>query len=128
MTVCETAQRFAPIIEPFCTGPKTEVALINTVQTYCYEDTRIMKAFPQILKVRRRGPQTQSTCGKCRSFTGLVQQGLRVRSGDHLLAPEGLEAARSPALPQGHGGPGEGIIILPPRQRDCISSLFLTLY
>jgi hypothetical protein len=45
-------QRFAPIIEPFCPGPKTEVALINTVQTYCYEDTRIMKAFPQILKVR----------------------------------------------------------------------------
>ncbi|KAI0268643.1 eIF4-gamma/eIF5/eIF2-epsilon-domain-containing protein [Gloeopeniophorella convolvens] len=43
--------RFAPIIEPFCTGPKTEVALINAVQVYCYEDTRIMKAFPQILKV-----------------------------------------------------------------------------
>ncbi|KAH9994957.1 ARM repeat-containing protein [Russula compacta] len=43
--------RFAPIIEPFCTGPKTEVTLINTVQLYCYEDTRIMKAFPQILKV-----------------------------------------------------------------------------
>ena len=45
-------QRFTPIIEPFCTGPKTEVALINTVQSHCYEDTRIRKAFPQILKVR----------------------------------------------------------------------------
>lgn len=43
--------RFAPIIEPFCNGPKTEVALINVVQLYCYEDTRIIKAFPQILKV-----------------------------------------------------------------------------
>jgi hypothetical protein len=43
--------RFTPIIEPFCTGPKTEVALINSVQTHCYEDTRIRKAFPQILKV-----------------------------------------------------------------------------
>lgn len=41
---------FADILEPFCNGPKTEVALINTVQVYCYEDTRIMKAFPQILK------------------------------------------------------------------------------
>ncbi|KIM78920.1 hypothetical protein PILCRDRAFT_824044 [Piloderma croceum F 1598] len=42
---------FAPVLEPFCNGPKTEVALINVVQVYCYEDTRIIKAFPQILKV-----------------------------------------------------------------------------
>ncbi|KAI0070633.1 eukaryotic translation initiation factor 5C [Panus rudis PR-1116 ss-1] len=42
---------FADILEPFCTGPKVEVALINAVQIYCYEDTRVMKAFPQILKV-----------------------------------------------------------------------------
>ncbi|KAI0051913.1 ARM repeat-containing protein [Auriscalpium vulgare] len=50
--------KFAPILEPFCNGPKTEVALINTVQVYCYEDTRIMKAFPQILKA----PLTYKTC------------------------------------------------------------------
>lgn len=43
--------KFAPIIEAFCSGAKTEVALINVVQVYCYEDTRIIKAFPQILKV-----------------------------------------------------------------------------
>ncbi|KAF8530523.1 hypothetical protein BU17DRAFT_35813 [Hysterangium stoloniferum] len=43
--------KYAPIIEPFCNGPKAEVALINVVQGYCYEDTRVMKAFPQILKV-----------------------------------------------------------------------------
>ncbi|KAJ3855515.1 hypothetical protein EV368DRAFT_34503 [Lentinula lateritia] len=43
--------KFAPILEPFCSGPKTEVALINVVQVYCYEDTRIIKTFPQILKV-----------------------------------------------------------------------------
>ncbi|KIP11626.1 hypothetical protein PHLGIDRAFT_17953 [Phlebiopsis gigantea 11061_1 CR5-6] len=42
---------FADILEPFCNGPKTEVALINAVQVYSYEDTRIIKAFPQILKV-----------------------------------------------------------------------------
>jgi len=46
-----TLQKYAPILEPFCNGPKTEVALINVVQVYCYEDTRIIKAFPQILKV-----------------------------------------------------------------------------
>ena len=46
------SQKYAPILEPFCSGPKTEVALINVVQVYCYEDTRIIKAFPQILKVR----------------------------------------------------------------------------
>ncbi|EGO00197.1 hypothetical protein SERLA73DRAFT_135911 [Serpula lacrymans var. lacrymans S7.3] len=43
--------KFSTILEPFCKGPKIEVALINVVQVYCYEDTRIMKAFPQILKV-----------------------------------------------------------------------------
>ncbi|KAH8083750.1 eukaryotic translation initiation factor 5C [Cristinia sonorae] len=42
---------FTDILEPFCNGAKTEVALINVVQVYCYEDTRIIKAFPQILKV-----------------------------------------------------------------------------
>ncbi|KXN90608.1 Basic leucine zipper and W2 domain-containing protein 1-A [Leucoagaricus sp. SymC.cos] len=43
--------KYAPILEPFCNGAKTQVTLINTVQIYCYEDTRIIKAFPQILKV-----------------------------------------------------------------------------
>ncbi|KAF9461257.1 hypothetical protein BDZ94DRAFT_1221547 [Collybia nuda] len=43
--------KYAPILEPFCNSAKTEVALINVVQVYCYEDTRIIKAFPQILKV-----------------------------------------------------------------------------
>ncbi|OCH86123.1 eukaryotic translation initiation factor 5C [Obba rivulosa] len=42
---------FTDILQPFCNGPKTEVALINAVQVYCYEDTRVIKAFPQILKV-----------------------------------------------------------------------------
>ncbi|KAL9711890.1 hypothetical protein Ac2012v2_004963 [Leucoagaricus gongylophorus] len=43
--------KYAPILEPFCSGAKTQVTLINTVQLYCYEDTRIIKTFPQILKV-----------------------------------------------------------------------------
>lgn len=44
-------QRYAPILEPFCTTAKTQIALINVVQVYCYEDTRVMKTFPNILKV-----------------------------------------------------------------------------
>ncbi|KAF8134551.1 hypothetical protein EV363DRAFT_1430096 [Boletus edulis] len=43
--------KFSPILEAFCNGPKVEVALINQVQVHCYEDTRIMKTFPHILKV-----------------------------------------------------------------------------
>jgi len=41
----------APILEPFCTSAKTQVALINAVQVYCYDETRVMKTFPQLLKV-----------------------------------------------------------------------------
>ncbi|KAF4621201.1 hypothetical protein D9613_000679 [Agrocybe pediades] len=44
--------KFAPILEPFCDSGKTQIALINAVQVYCYEDTRIIKTFPQILKAR----------------------------------------------------------------------------
>jgi len=43
--------KYAPIIEPFSQASKTQIALINVVQVYCYEDTRVIKAFPQILKV-----------------------------------------------------------------------------
>ena len=44
-------QKHAPVLEPFCTNGKTQIALINTIQSYCYEDTRVIKAFVQILKV-----------------------------------------------------------------------------
>ncbi|KAJ7647333.1 hypothetical protein FB45DRAFT_893130 [Roridomyces roridus] len=43
--------KYTSVLQPFCNGAKTEVTLINVVQVYCYEDTRIIKAFPQILKV-----------------------------------------------------------------------------
>jgi hypothetical protein len=49
-------QNNAPVLEPFCSSAKAEVALINAVQVYCYSDTRIIKAFPQILKVRLSVP------------------------------------------------------------------------
>lgn len=40
------------VLSPFSTTAKTQVALINVVQVYCYEDTKIIKTFPHILKVR----------------------------------------------------------------------------
>lgn len=43
--------KYAEVLEPFCNGPKTEVSLINTVQLYCYEESKVMKTFPQMLKV-----------------------------------------------------------------------------
>ena len=80
-------QKFAPILEPFCSGPKSQVALINIVQVYCYEDSRVMKAFPQILKV---GPRICPIVVKLTARLGVVQQRLYIRSGDHLLVPEGV--------------------------------------
>jgi len=50
-TVAKEVTDFTPVLEPFCTSPKTQVSLINTVQVYCYDDPRFMKSFPQILKV-----------------------------------------------------------------------------
>jgi hypothetical protein len=43
--------RLAPVLEPFSTSAKAQVNIINTMQVYCYQDTRILKAFPQLLKV-----------------------------------------------------------------------------
>jgi len=45
-------QKFTPLLQPYCTSGKTQVALINAVQIHCYEDTRIIKVFAQLLKVR----------------------------------------------------------------------------
>lgn len=44
-------KEFAPVLEPFTTSPKAEIALINKVQMLCYDDQRILKSFTNILKV-----------------------------------------------------------------------------
>ncbi|WVR06410.1 hypothetical protein IAU60_003441 [Kwoniella sp. DSM 27419] len=49
--VVQHVNTHASILEAFCHGAKAQVGLINAVQIYCYTDTRIMKAFVQILKV-----------------------------------------------------------------------------
>jgi len=43
--------KFCPILEAFTSGAKAQVTLINAVQMHCYEDARLMKSFPQIMKV-----------------------------------------------------------------------------
>lgn len=40
-----------PILETVCANPKSEIALINAIQVFCYDEARLMKAFPNILKV-----------------------------------------------------------------------------
>nr|ODN99837.1 hypothetical protein L204_02277 [Cryptococcus depauperatus CBS 7855] len=49
--VVSHVNRYAPILETFCQSAKAQVGLINAIQVYCYTDTRIIKSFPQILKV-----------------------------------------------------------------------------
>jgi hypothetical protein len=51
LTTHSHTQTYASLMEPFCTTAKAQVSLINTAQVYCYTETRIIKAFPQILKV-----------------------------------------------------------------------------
>ena len=69
--------RFAEVLEPFCNGGKTEVALINAVQLYCYEESKVMKAFPQMLKVRFLIDRASFMAyRRVLFFIGAVQQGL----------------------------------------------------
>ncbi|KAL5528364.1 hypothetical protein ACEPAF_7500 [Sanghuangporus sanghuang] len=49
--VLREVDKYAPILEPFCESAKTQVALINAVQVHCYEEARLMKTFPQLLKI-----------------------------------------------------------------------------
>ena len=72
--------KYAPIIEPFCTGPKTEVALINAVQVYCYDDTRVIKAFPQILKVLYN-----KDCVSDQAIIYWFQKGAKPQGKQHFL-------------------------------------------
>ncbi|KAG8684241.1 hypothetical protein FRC09_015513 [Ceratobasidium sp. 395] len=81
--------KYAPIIEPFCNGPKTEVALINVVQVYCYEDTRIIKTFPQILKASNSSHFCRVLYNKdCVSDQAIIywfQKGAKPQGKQHFL-------------------------------------------
>ncbi|KAG1870231.1 armadillo-type protein [Suillus subalutaceus] len=78
--------KFAPVLVAFCKGPKTQVALINIVQVYCYDDTRVMKAFPQILKVLYN-----RDCVSDQAIIYWHQKGSKPQGRQHFLkATEGL--------------------------------------
>ncbi|KAG1900582.1 armadillo-type protein [Suillus fuscotomentosus] len=78
--------KFAPVLVAFCKGPKTQVALINIVQVYCYDDTRVMKAFPQILKVLYN-----KDCVSDQAIIYWHQKGSKPQGRQHFLkATEGL--------------------------------------
>lgn len=51
LVVPKEVERIAPILEPWSTNPRSEIALINTIQLHCYADTRMLKSFANILKV-----------------------------------------------------------------------------
>ncbi|TCD64170.1 hypothetical protein EIP91_004483 [Steccherinum ochraceum] len=77
---------FCDVLEPFCNGAKTEVALINVVQVYCYEDTRIIKAFPQILKASpQRGETSLESCAELDSIIYWHQKGSKAQGRQHFL-------------------------------------------
>ncbi|BEI88475.1 uncharacterized protein CcaverHIS019_0111930 [Cutaneotrichosporon cavernicola] len=49
--VVQYVSRLAPSLEPFALSAKAQVNVLNTAQVYCYQETRILKAFPQLVKV-----------------------------------------------------------------------------
>ncbi|KZS98189.1 ARM repeat-containing protein [Sistotremastrum niveocremeum HHB9708] len=72
--------KYAPILEPFCSSAKTQVALINVVQVHCYEDTRVIKTFPQILKVLY-----QKDCVSEQAIIYWAQKGSKPQGRQHFL-------------------------------------------
>ena len=44
-------QSWARLLEQYATSAKLELALLNAIQVFCYEDAKVMKLFPQIVKV-----------------------------------------------------------------------------
>lgn len=71
---------FAPILQPYCTTGKPQVALINAVQVHCYEDTRIIKVFPQLLKVLYN-----TDCVSEEAIIYWAQKGAKPQGKQHFL-------------------------------------------
>jgi len=71
---------FSPLLEPYCTSGKTQVALINTIQVHCYEDTRVIKVFPQLIKVLYN-----SDCISEEAIIYWAQKGAKPQGKQHFL-------------------------------------------
>ncbi|KEI39317.1 uncharacterized protein L969DRAFT_438828 [Mixia osmundae IAM 14324] len=52
---CETALKeikdIVPLLEPYASSARAQVGLINTIQGWCYEQTKAMAVFPRALKM-----------------------------------------------------------------------------
>jgi hypothetical protein len=42
---------FLPVLAPFVKKPMDQVNLLQIVQTYCYDEQKVMKSFPNIVRV-----------------------------------------------------------------------------
>jgi len=71
---------FTPVLQPYCTTGKTQVALINAVQVHCYEDTRVIKVFPQLLKVLYN-----TDCVSEEAIIYWAQKGAKPQGKQHFL-------------------------------------------
>jgi hypothetical protein len=76
----ETKQGRCAILESFCNGAKAEVGLINAVQVFCYADTRIIKAFPALVKVLYN-----SDCISDQAIIYWHQKGAKPQGKQHFL-------------------------------------------
>lgn len=50
-SVLKTLKTHAKVVGTFCTSARLEAALLNTIQVACYEDSRLLKLFPDIVKI-----------------------------------------------------------------------------
>lgn len=84
------------MLETFCNGAKAEVGLINSAQVYCYADTRLMKSFPQLLKVLYN-----SDCVSDQAIIYWHAKGAKPQGKQHFLkATEGLVKVSNVSRPQ----------------------------
>ncbi|EPQ29365.1 uncharacterized protein PFL1_03120 [Pseudozyma flocculosa PF-1] len=53
--VLKELKKDCPILEPFCSSARAQISLINSIQLFCYADTRVIKSFPKILQTLYNG-------------------------------------------------------------------------
>jgi hypothetical protein len=49
-SICTQVKAWAELLNAFCTSGRLELELIYKVQTQCYEDAKLMKLFPEIIR------------------------------------------------------------------------------
>ena len=49
-SICTQVKAWTELLNAFCTSGRLELELIHKVQTQCYEDAKLMKLFPEIIR------------------------------------------------------------------------------